>query len=85
MPEINHEVLLAIYGEGREKKLSRLIRDYEACIKLAGYADRNKLIEVLPQYDVFSLMSTEESFGLVYIEAMPAGFASIERHGGWDL
>lgn len=69
------DVSLDIYGEGKEREiLEKLISENGAneYIKLKGYADRDTLIEVLPQYDVFSLTSVGDSFGIVYIEAMSA-------------
>lgn len=79
-------VSLDIYGEGREKEnLETLIADRQAegYIKLKGYANREQLVNVLPQYDVFSLVSVGDSFGIAYIEAMSAGLPIIcARAGG---
>lgn len=82
------DVILDIYGEGREReKLQQLIVDLEAdaYVTLQGYADRAKLIEVLPQYDVFSLMSIGDSFGIVFIEAMSVGLPIICAKAGGPI
>lgn len=81
-------VILDIYGEGREKEnLEQLIALYQAeeYIKLKGYANQKKLVEVLPQYDVFSLMSIGDSFGLAYIEAMSVGLPVICAKAGGPI
>ncbi len=80
------DVTLDIYGEGRERdNLTKLINDLDISdyIRLLGYADRERLVRVLPEYDVFSLMSIGDSFGIVFIEAMSAGLPVIcARAGG---
>lgn len=80
------DIELDIYGEGRDREnLEKLIKELsaETYIRLKGYADRQKLIEVLPEYDVFSLMSIGDSFGIVFIEAMAVGLPIIcARAGG---
>lgn len=80
------DVSLDIYGEGREREsLLDLIVELkcEAYVKLQGYADREQLISILPEYDVFSLMSIGDSFGIVFIEAMSVGLPVLcARAGG---
>lgn len=79
------QIILDIYGEGREQEaLAQLIEELNAreYIALRGYADRNKLVKVLPEYDVFSLMSIGDSFGIVFIEAMSAGLPVICAKAG---
>lgn len=80
------QVTLDIYGEGKdrimlESQIEKLkAQDY---VKLKGYANRQKLIELLPRYDVFSLMSIGDSFGIVFIEAMSCGLPILcARAGG---
>lgn len=79
-------ISLDIYGEGRERlNLEQLIVNChaESYIRLMGYANREKLVDVLPEYDVFSLMSIGDSFGIVFIEAMSVGLPVIcARAGG---
>lgn len=78
-------VILDIYGEGREKdNLKKLIDTCHAgnYIRLKGYASREKLVCVLPEYDVFSLMSVGDSFGIAFIEAMSAGLPVICAKAG---
>lgn len=80
------DIILDIWGEGKERdKLSKLIEtnDAKSYIHLQGYADRAELIERLPQYDVFSLVTAGDSFGIVFLEAMSAGLPVIcARAGG---
>jgi glycosyltransferase involved in cell wall biosynthesis len=80
------EISLDIYGDGYlSKYLEKQIEDRSASnyIKLKGYATPEKLAVILSDYDIFALLSTGDSFGLVFIEAMSCGLPIVcARAGG---
>lgn len=86
--EKNDDVILDIYGEGKEQEnLEKIIEELNAkdYVSLKGYADREKLIRVLPEYDCFSLMSVGDSFGIVFIEAMSVGLPIVCAKAGGPI
>lgn len=79
---------LNIVGEGAEKNnLEKLINKLDAKenIKLLGYKDRDEVVKLMDSTEVFIMVSNNETFGLVYIEAMSRGCIVIaSRFGGMD-
>lgn len=70
--KIDH--LVIIVGEGKErKKLEHLIKQYglEETVKLLGR--REDVMELITLSDCFVLLSYEEPFGTVFIEALSCG------------
>jgi glycosyltransferase involved in cell wall biosynthesis len=54
-------------------------------IKFLGYRQRDKILELMSQTQVFIMISDNETFGLVYIEAMSRGCIVIaSKSGGMD-
>lgn len=75
-------------GIGSEKnKIIRFAQNYN-CIEnvhLYGYMDRQKVFAELCKNDVFVMISRNETFGLVYLEAMAAGCIVIaSKNEGFD-
>lgn len=67
---------LDIAGEGKEKiKLQKLIKKLHAedRIKLLGQKTKNEIYELMEKYPVFALLSKNETFGMVYLEALSKG------------
>lgn len=79
---------LNIVGEGAEKEhLKSLTR--ELCINkninFLGYKKRDEIIDLMALTEVFIMISDNETFGLVYIEAMSRGCIVVaSRSGGMD-
>lgn len=71
---------LTIIGSGSEKsKILSQIRKFglQNEVKLHGYLPRHEIPETLSQADCFIMISKNESFGLVYLEAMARGCITI--------
>lgn len=85
---VNTTVSCDIYGKGDlEGELSDHIRSLglEDRIILRGFVDRECLQEKMEEAHVFCLISKNETFGLVYLEAMIHGCIVIaSRYGGVD-
>ena len=79
---------LHIVGEGAEeenlKQLSRQL-NFEKNVVFHGQLSRNKVYEMMKKSYCFIMVSDNETFGMVYIEAMLAGCVTIaSKAGGVD-
>lgn len=85
---LNEEFTLRLIGEGAEKeKLISIVENLYRSdnIKFLGYKDHDEVIEYMAMTEVFIMISDNETFGLVYIEAMSQGCIVVaSRHGGMD-
>ena len=70
---------LVIVGDGPELNYLRTIADKN--VLFTGRLDRKAIIERLDESDVFVLPSDNETFGLVYVEAMSRGKPIIGKKG----
>lgn len=71
---------LEIIGKGKmEKALKKLVKELnvEEQVKFIGHIPRKKVLEHLRNSDVFLLPSVNETFGLVYFEAMASGCVTL--------
>ena len=69
-----------LLGEGTERKeLEELVRELglEAQVKFLGSVPRTEVLQHMQEADVFTMVSANETFGLVYIEAMAQGCITI--------
>ena len=75
-------------GEGNEKKQIQQRFDELGCkgeLVFTGRIAREEVIQYLKKSDVFVMISKDEVFGLVYLEAMALGCITIaSRHEGID-
>lgn len=75
-----YNIILDIYGTGSlQANLESAICNLQLqnSIRLKGYADHDKLPSILPEYDIFIRLSTQEGFGISFIEAMACGVIPI--------
>lgn len=79
-----YNVELTIVGDGPEKsQLMKLTNQLGLTSKInfTGRLKREKVIELMRKHDVFVMISSPETFGLVYIEAMGNGCITIGSRG----
>lgn len=79
---------LKIIGEGpMRRKLSSQMKNYclENSISLCGRISRDDVIKKIDESEVFIMISNNETFGLVYLEAMARGCIVVaSRNEGMD-
>lgn len=90
-PDVVIQTLKSLYNDnefefniiGSGPMESSLIRQSESDnrIKLRGRLDRKSIIEILDKSDIFVMISKDEVFGLVYLEAMARGCIVIAAEG----
>lgn len=73
---------LTIIGDGPElKRLSKLSRvgslPLQSNIKFLGHLPHEKVLEQMQKSDIFVLPSVNETFGMVYLEAMASGCITV--------
>lgn len=78
--EMYPNVRLGLIGSGPlSNEISERIEQFKMneCVKLYGRLPRDEIAEVYGEYDCFVLPSANETFGVVYIEALAAGLPII--------
>ena len=76
---------LTIIGGGPEEdNIKRLVEDLQISDKVAftGRIDRSEVLKRLQDCHIFTLISDDETFGMVYCEAMLEGCLTIASKGG---
>jgi len=85
---LNIDFKITYIGEGAEgKAIKKQISKLKIFnnVKLLGRLDRNLVIDQLKQHDIFIMISKNETFGLVYLEAMAVGCIVIaSKKEGFD-
>lgn len=75
-------------GEGEETKaVEKLAREFhvENSVHSLGFMMRDEVIKQLDVHDVFVMISRDEAYGLVYLEAMARGCITVaSRNEGFD-
>lgn len=83
-----NDFILNYIGSGNEgKQISRIIKreHLESCVKLNGFLPRNTVKDIMIKTDCFIMISKDEAYGLVYLEAMAAGCITIaSKDEGFD-
>lgn len=75
---ISKDVTLDIIGDGPErKKLKEQADNTQKNIRFLGKLSRREILDILQNYDAFFLISENETFGLVYLEAMANGLITV--------
>lgn len=75
LKSLNRNYILTIMGEGKERKhLEKLVKEFNLSDKIhfTGQISREEVYSNLKNSDIFILLSDNETFGLVYLEAMAA-------------
>ncbi len=68
------DVELTVIGDGKEKKyLEKLDKN----VKFTGWLTKEKVYEKMRENDIFVLPSINETFGMVYLEAMSQGCITV--------
>lgn len=84
----NEDFTVTYIGRGKEEKsIAKMALTYgiEKNINLCGRVDRSSIFDILAKHDVFVMISKNETFGLVYLEAMAAGCITIaSKREGFD-
>jgi L-malate glycosyltransferase len=75
---------ITFIGEGIErKKLEQLVKELNLAdkVSLKGRIPRNDVFKMMQESDCFIMLSSPETFGLVYLEAMSMGCITIGSQG----
>lgn len=84
----DHSYKMTYVGRGNESKhINEEIQKYNCKdnVVMLGFVPREKVVNVLKESEVFIMISTHETYGLVYLEAMAAGCITIaSREEGFD-
>lgn len=77
------KIVLHIIGSGGESEVDEVNRMVggDDRIVLHGQVAHERVMELLPQFDIFALPSDNETFGLVFLEASASGNAVIAKKG----
>ncbi len=71
------EFELNIIGDGKELKTLKKLARNSSNINFYGRLPNNKVLEEMKNSDIFILPSVNETFGMVYLEAMSAGCVTV--------
>ena len=85
--EMPNDTLTIIGGGIEESNIKKLVSDIDTnnSIVLTGRISRNKVMEIMSKSHIFTLISEQETYGMVYIEAMLHGCLVIaSKDGGFD-
>ena len=85
LQKVSFKYQFEIIGDGPERKRLMLLAKKDNSIIFRGRMSREATIEKMRESDVFLMVSSPETFGLVYIEAMAQGCITIgSRNEGID-
>ena len=76
---------LTIVGDGPERKRLEALAAGHPHITFTGWLEREAVIAEMKKADVFAMVSSPETYGLVYLEAMAQGCLAVASQGeGFD-
>lgn len=82
--QIYRDTELTIVGDGPERaRLTALADSLELrdCVRFTGAVSRQRVLELMVESDIFVMVSSPETFGIVYVEALSAGCCVIAALG----
>ena len=85
LEDSNRQVMLTIVGAGpEEQNLKSLVRELKLTdrVRFAGSVSEEEIMALMNRSDVFVLASHAEPLGVVYMEAMASGVATIGTNAG---
>ncbi|MDO5435335.1 MAG: glycosyltransferase family 4 protein [Clostridia bacterium] len=83
--KLDHEAELVIVGDGEEAARIRELADGDPRIRFTGWLEREQATELMANADVLAMVSSPESYGMVYLEAMAKGTIPVAAVGeGFD-
>lgn len=68
---------LKIIGDGKELKKLKSLAQRQSNVKFLGRLPHEKVLEEMQKADIFVLPSVNETFGMVYLEAMASGCITV--------
>lgn len=77
LSRVKFDYICEIIGDGPEKEKLELLANDNSKIIFRGRVSREKTIEAMRDSDMFVMVSSPETFGLVYIEAMAQGCITV--------
>lgn len=81
-----YDIEFNIVGNGSyENKIKKIVSKNRQYIKMHGYLNKEEIIKIYRNSDIFIMPSKKETFGLVYVEALTQGLPVIyTRNQGFD-
>ena len=87
LSELEEDFTYTIIGDGPDTEWLREIavkKGVSAKVRFTGWKDRQFVMEQLEEADVFMMVSSPETFGLAYLEAMAKGCVVLGAYG-WGI
>ncbi|MEX2948682.1 glycosyltransferase family 4 protein [Staphylococcus warneri] len=82
---VNKKVRLFVVGDIKDKKYAKLLAEYSN-VTLIGKQSQKDIIRLMENMHIFTMVSFNESFGLVYLEALTQQLPVIyTKNEGFDL
>lgn len=83
--KLDFDTELTIVGDGPEMNRLRSLANEAGNIHFTGWVERGKAVELMESADVFVMVSSPETYGMVYLEAMAKGTVPVGAYGeGFD-
>lgn len=82
---LSFDAELTIIGDGPLQKQLKALAGDDPRITFTGWLQREAVIQSMKEADVFAMVSSPETYGMVYLEAMAQGCLAIASRGeGFD-
>lgn len=79
-----YDINLAVIGKITDKKYNKIIKEYPF-INYLGEKNKEEIVQIYRNMDIFVMPSKHETFGLTYVEAMSQGLPVIyTKNEGFD-